>query len=69
MSEKFCRHFVVKQNVYFCFSLLCCKIKVAKEVCHIKDKFIFKNMIYGEKPDFDVILEAVKHLEDEINAL
>ena len=28
-----------------------------------------KNMIYGEKPDFDVILEAVKHLEDEINAL
>ena len=28
-----------------------------------------KNMIYGEKPDFGVILEAVKKLEDEINIL
>lgn len=28
-----------------------------------------KNMIYGEKPDFDAILKAVTHLEDEINAL
>ena len=28
-----------------------------------------KNMIYGEKPEFDVILNAVKVLEEEINAL
>ncbi|MCQ2386423.1 MAG: nucleotidyl transferase AbiEii/AbiGii toxin family protein [Clostridia bacterium] len=28
-----------------------------------------KNMIFGEKPEFDVILNAVKTLEDEINAL
>ena len=28
-----------------------------------------KNMIYGEKPELDVILSAVKMLEDEINAL
>ena len=28
-----------------------------------------KNMIYGERPDFDVILSAIKALEDEINAL
>ena len=38
--------------------------------CKWKDDYEhMKNMIYGEKPDFDVILEAVKHLEDEINAL
>lgn len=28
-----------------------------------------KNMIYGEKPDFDMILDAVQTLENEINAL
>lgn len=28
-----------------------------------------KNMIYGEKPNFDTILEAMKQLEAEINAL
>lgn len=28
-----------------------------------------KNMIYGEKPEFDVILKAVKTLEDKINTL
>lgn len=28
-----------------------------------------KNMIYGEKPDFDIILAAMQILENEINAL
>lgn len=28
-----------------------------------------KNMIYGEKPDFDMILDAMQTLESEINAL
>lgn len=28
-----------------------------------------KNMIYGEKPDFDAILDVVKVLEDEINII
>lgn len=28
-----------------------------------------KNMIFGEKPAFDVILDAIKALEDEINTL
>ena len=28
-----------------------------------------KNMIYGEKPDFDIILDAMQTLENEINAL
>ena len=41
-----------------------------KNIKVLKDDYEhMKNMIYGEKPDFDVILEAVKHLEDEINAL
>lgn len=41
-----------------------------KNIKVIKDDYEhMKNMIYGEKPDFDVILEAVKHLEDEINTL
>ena len=39
-------------------------IKVLRE-----DYEHMKNMIYGKKPDFDVILEAVKQLESEINAL
>lgn len=28
-----------------------------------------KNMIYGEKPDFDIVLAAMQTLENEINAL
>ena len=41
-----------------------------KNIKVLKDDYEhMKNMIYGEKPDFDVILEAVKQLEDEINAL
>ena len=28
-----------------------------------------KNMIYGEKPDFDIILAAMQTLENDINAL
>lgn len=28
-----------------------------------------KNMIYGEKPDFDIILDAMQTLENEINVL
>ena len=28
-----------------------------------------KNMIYGEKPDFDMILDAIQTLKNEINAL
>ena len=41
-----------------------------KNIKVLKDDYEhMKNMIYGEKPDFDVILEAVKHLENEINTL
>ena len=28
-----------------------------------------KNMIFGEKPEFDVILSAVQKMENEINSL
>ena len=28
-----------------------------------------KNMIFGEKPEFDVILSTVQKMEDEINSL
>ena len=41
-----------------------------KNIKVLKDDYEhMKNMIYGEKPDFGVILEAVKKLEDEINTL
>ena len=41
-----------------------------KNIKVLKDDYEhMKNMIYGEKPDFDVILNAVKQLENEINAL
>ena len=41
-----------------------------KNIKVLKDDYEhMKNMIYGEKPDFGVILEAVKKLDDEINAL
>ena len=41
-----------------------------KNIKALKDDYEhMKNMIYGEKPDFGVILEAVKKLEDEINTL
>ena len=41
-----------------------------KNIKVLKDDYEhMKNMIYGEKPDFGVILEAVKKLENEINAL
>lgn len=35
----------------------------------IDDYEHMKNMIYGDKPEFDTILEAIKALENEINAL
>lgn len=41
-----------------------------KNIKILKDDYEhMKNMIYGDKPDFDVILNAVKQLEDEINTL
>ncbi len=41
-----------------------------KNIKALKDDYEhMKNMIYGEKPDFDMILKAVKVLEDEINVL
>ena len=41
-----------------------------KNIKILKDDYEhMKNMIYGEKPDFDVILNAVKQLEDEMNTL
>lgn len=41
-----------------------------KNIKFLKDDYEhMKNMIYSEKSDFDVVLEAVKHLEDEMNTL
>lgn len=41
-----------------------------KNIKVLKDDYEhMKNMIYGEKPDFDLILNAVNQLENEINAL
>ena len=41
-----------------------------KNIKVLKDDYEhMKNMIYGDKPDFDVILNALKQLEDEINTL
>lgn len=46
------------------------KVHSEKNIKILKDDYEhMKNMIYGEKPDFDIILNAVKKLEDEINAL
>lgn len=33
-----------------------------------KDYAKMRNMIYGEYPDFDTILDSIKHLEEEINS-